>query len=327
LNEFDLINKYFANNTFVRKDVIMGIGDDAAVTQIPENQLLVTTTDTLVESVHFLPNTSANSLAHKAIAVNLSDLASMGAEPSWISLSLSMPDANESWMQGFSQKIAELTEYYSVQLIGGDTVKGPLSITITAQGIVPPESILRRDGAKNGDWIFVTGTLGDAGAGLDILKGKLKIEDIAARDYLVSRHRCPTPRVLAGTTLRRLASACIDISDGLLQDVMHIATASGTGVLIDLEKLPISEELGKNVDKLEQALAYATQSGDDYELLFTVPEEHRTSVQTALDSYAISHTCIGQMTGAVGKLDVRLSEAPYDCGDAALAHGYQHFTS
>ena len=308
----------------MRKDVIIGIGDDAAVTQLPENQLLVTTTDTLVSGVHFLPNTSAQAVAHKAVSANLSDLAAMGAEPCWLSLSLTLPEVNTPWLRAFSDKLAELTEYYSVQLIGGDTVKGPLSITMTAQGQVPPESILSRAGAKNGDWIFVTGTLGDAGAGLDILKGELKIEDVAARDYLVSRHRCPTPRVLAGTTLRRLASACIDVSDGLLQDVQHIATASGTGVLIDLDKLPISEQLGQNVSRLEDALAYATQAGDDYELLFTVPEERRTSVQTALDSYSIAHTCIGQMTGAIGKLDLRLNEQPYVLEkDKAL--GFQHF--
>lgn len=308
----------------MRKDVVIGIGDDAAITQVPENQLLVTTTDTLVESTHFLSGTSASAVAHKAFAVNLSDLAAMGAEPSWISLSLTLPSADDAWLRGFSQKMTELTEYYSVQLIGGDTVKGPLSITITAQGQVPPESVLTRDGAKNGDWIFVTGTLGDAGAGLDILQGKLKIDDVAARDYLVGRHRCPTPRVLAGTTLRRLASSCIDVSDGLLQDVQHIASASGTGVLLNLDKLPISEELGRNVEKLEQTLAYATQSGDDYELLFTVPEERRNKLQTALDSYSITHTCIGQMTGAVGKLDLRLNEEPYQI-QADKALGYQHF--
>ena len=308
----------------MRKDVIIGIGDDAAVTQIPENQLLVTTTDTLISGVHFLPNTSAQAIAHKAVAVNLSDLAAMGAEPSWLSLSITLPSANDSWLRAFSEKMAELTEYYSIQLIGGDTVKGPLSVTITAQGLVPPESVLTRSGAKTGDWIYVTGTLGDAGAGLDILQGKLKIEDVAARDYLVNRHRCPTPRVLAGTTLRRLASSCIDISDGLLQDVKHISTASGTGVIIDLDKLPISEELGKNVSKLEQALSYATRAGDDYELLFTVSEEQRNSVHTALDSYSISYTCIGQMTGAIGKLDLRLNEEPYTL-DIDQPLGYKHF--
>lgn len=324
MNEFSLIEKYFAESSFVRKDVLIGIGDDAAITQVPQNQCLATTTDTLVSGVHFLPTTSAQDIAHKAIAVNLSDLAAMGAEPSWLNLSLTLPNADEAWLSAFSDKIAELTEYFSVQLIGGDTVKGPLSITITAQGFVPQDSILTRDGASNGDWIFVTGTLGDAGAGLDILKNKLATDDVSARDYLVKRHRCPTPRVLAGTVIRRLASACIDVSDGLLQDVMHIATASGTGVIIHLDKLPISEALGSCVKDLHQTLEYASSAGDDYELLFTVPEDQCSSVQTALDSYSIAHTCIGQMTGAIGKLDLKLNDEPFTFSDDRIA-GYAHF--
>jgi len=324
LNEFNLIQRYFVSPKLARKDVHVGIGDDAAITEVPNKQLLATTTDTLVSGVHFLPDTSPSAIAHKAIAVNLSDLAAMGAEPSWISLSLSMPDASEDWLQAFSEKIIELCEYYSIQLIGGDTVKGPLCITITAQGFVPPESVIKRSGAKPGDWIFVTGCLGDAGAGLDILTGKLQLDNIQAKEYLVNRHLMPTPRVLAGTTLRRLATSCIDISDGLLQDIQHVLKASNTGALIHLEKLPVSEQLGKNVTDLYQALAYATSAGDDYELLFTVSEEHRTSVLTALDSYGISYTNIGQMTGAVGRLDLRLNDKPFEL-EASKAKGYLHF--
>lgn len=324
MNEFNLIKRYFASQSFIRKDVMIGIGDDAAITEVAANQLLATTTDTLVEGVHFLAGTAPDAIAHKAISVNLSDLAAMGAEPSWMSLSLSIPTINEDWLQGFSQKVAELSEYYSVQLIGGDTVKGPLSITITAQGIVPPESVLTRSGAKAGDWLFVTGCLGDAGAGLDVLLDKLHVQDNDAKQYLVNRHLMPTPRVLAGTTLRRLASACIDISDGLLQDLQHLTAASNTGALVHLDKLPISKELGENVAELEKALEYATTAGDDYELLFTVAEEHRTSVLTALDSYGIAYTNIGQMTGAVGKLDIRLNDEPFEL-EAAKAKGYLHF--
>lgn len=324
MNEFNIIERYFADASYVRKDVVLGIGDDAAITQVPANQNLVTTTDTLVDGIHFLPNSTAAHIAHKAIAVNLSDLAAMGAEPSWISISLSLPEANHEWLKAFSEKVAELTEYYSIQLIGGDTVKGPLAITITAQGFVPQDSALTRTGAQNGDLIFVTGTLGDAGAGLDILKDKLHIGDVEARDYLVNRHRFPVPRVIAGTMLRRRASACIDISDGLLQDVMHIANGSGTGVLLHLDRLPLSKELGNNVEKLEHALQYATVAGDDYEILFTIPEEQRTSIETSLDSYAIPYTCIGQMTGANGKLDLRLNDQEYPFENLE-EFGYSHF--
>lgn len=324
MNEFSLIKRYFADSSFVRKDVHIGIGDDAAVTSIPEKQLLVTTTDTLLEGVHFLPNTAPADIVHKAVAANLSDLAAMGAEPSWLSLSLSIPELNETWLNEFSNELGNLTEYFSVQLIGGDTVKGPLGLTITAQGFVPEDSTLTRSGANSGDWLYVTGSLGDAGAGLDILQNKLSVADTTAKDYLIERHHRPSPRVLAGTVLRRVASSCIDISDGLLQDVMHLANASNTGVLIHLEKLPISEHLGKNVKDLEQALKYACVAGDDYELLFTVPEEQRTTLETALDSYAIAHTCIGQMTGASGKLDLRLQEQPYNI-DYADKLGFTHF--
>lgn len=324
MNEFNLIQHYFSEKSFLRKDVILGIGDDAAITQVPENQCLVTTTDTLVEGVHFLKGTAAADIAYKTIAVNLSDLAAMGAEPAWLNLSLSMPSADELWLTEFSDMVAELCEYYSVQLIGGDTIKGPLSLTLTAQGFVPQESILKRSGAKSGDWIYVTGTLGDAGAGLDILKGKLKINDKEAREYLVNRHLRPAPRVMAGTCLRRIANACIDVSDGLLQDVKHISRTSNTGILLQLDKLPISPALGQNVDTLEKALEYATVAGDDYELLFTVSEEQKTSMQTTLDSYSIQYTCIGQVTGAAGKLDLRLNNQAYDL-PSETRHGYQHF--
>lgn len=324
MNEFNLIENFFAKKGFTRKDVLLGIGDDAAITTVPENQCLVTTTDTLVEGVHFLKNTPAADIAHKTLAVNLSDLAAMGSEPAWINLSLSIPSLDEDWLSEFSDKISELCEYYSVQLIGGDTIKGPLSLTLTAQGFVPEESILTRKGAKNGDWIYVTGTLGDAGAGLDILSDKLVVSDPDAKEYLIQRHLRPSPRVMAGTCLRRIASACIDLSDGLLQDVQHIAKASNTGVLLHLDKLPISKELGQNVASLEQALEYATSAGDDYELLFTVSEEQKTSMKTTLDSYAITHTCIGQMTGATGKLDIRLNDQEYDL-PALSRLGYLHF--
>lgn len=324
MNEFNLIHHYFSKKSFTRKDVLLGIGDDAAVTMVPENQCLVTTTDTLVENVHFLEGTSAADIAYKTIAVNLSDLAAMGAEPAWINLSLSLPSVDEAWLAEFSDMVAELCEYYSIQLIGGDTIKGKLSLSLTAQGFVPQESILKRSGAQSGDWIFVTGTLGDAGAGLDILQGKLDIKDKNASEYLVNRHLRPSPRVMAGTCLRRIASSCIDISDGLLQDVQHISRTSNTGILLQLDKLPISPALGQNVESLEKALEYATGAGDDYELLFTVSEEQKTSMKTTLDNYSIQYTCIGQMTGAAGKLDLRLNDQSYDL-PCPTRHGYQHF--
>jgi thiamine-monophosphate kinase len=324
LNEFSLIRDYFSSPNYVRKDVIIGVGDDAAITMVPPGQYLVTTTDTLLEGVHFLADATPQAIAHKAIAVNLSDLAAMGAEPSWISLSLSLPNADEKWILAFSDELKKLTEYFSIQLIGGDTVKGPLAVTITAQGFVPPESVLTRSGAQAGDWLFVTGTLGDASAGLAVLQGQIEAASSQYAEDLTTRHYFPTPRILAGTTLRRIATSCIDVSDGLLQDLGHIIKTSKVGALVHLDKLPISEALGKSISNLEQALEFACTGGDDYELLFTVPEEQRVSMESAMASYNLPCTCIGQITGAQGKIDLRLNEQPFSFANIE-EKGYLHF--
>lgn len=309
---------------FTRKDVILGVGDDAAITQVPEKQYLATTTDTLLEGVHFLPDTPPEAIAHRAVTTNLSDLAAMGAEPSWINLSLSIPEVDHAWLKAFSDTLHQLTQYYSIQLIGGDTIKGTTAVTITAQGFIPPESVITRDGAQRGDWLYLTGTVGDAALGLDILLNKVKVEDEKARKLLVDRHYFPTPRVLAGTTLRRLASACIDVSDGLIQDLQHIIEASDVGALLHLDKLPISEALGQNIPDLEVALEYACKGGDDYELLFTLPEEHRVSMENAMASYNLPITCIGQITGAKGKVDLRMNDEAFTFSKNKQ-NGYQHF--
>jgi thiamine-monophosphate kinase len=324
VKEFDLIGKYFAKGGHVRKDVLLGIGDDAAVTKVPVGQCVVTTTDTLVEGVHFLPGTAAESIAHKAIAVNLSDLAAMGAEPAWISLSLSLPSIDENWVKAFSEKIHSLSHYFSFQLIGGDTVQGPLSITITAQGFIPENNQITRSGANPGDWLLVTGSLGDAGVGLDLLKNKIKVSNPEHASYLKNRHCFPTPRVLAGTTLRRIATSSIDISDGLIQDLKQVILRSHVGALVHLDKLPISEAISANIENVIEAITYAATAGDDYELLFTVPEEQRVHIETALASYDIRVTCIGQITGATGKIDLRLNEKPFEFESKKF--GFEHFS-
>jgi len=324
VKEFDLIANYFAKGGYVRKDVLLGIGDDAAVTKVPIGQCVVTTTDTLVKGVHFLPETSPEAIAHKAIAVNLSDLAAMGAQPAWISLSLSLPSIDENWVKAFSEKIHSLSHYFSFQLIGGDTVQGPLSITITAQGFIPDDNQITRSGAEPGDWLFVTGFLGDAGVGLDLLKNKVKVSTPEHASYLKNRHWFPTPRVLAGTTLRRIASSCIDVSDGLLQDLKQVILRSEVGALVHLDKLPMSDAMTQNIENVIDAITYAATSGDDYELLFTIPEEQRVHMETALASYDIPVTCIGQITGATGKIDLRLNEKPFEFTSKNL--GFEHFS-
>jgi len=319
VKEFDLIGRYFSNSGHKRKDVVIGIGDDCAVTTVPENQQLAVTTDTLVSGVHFLNDAPAKSVAYKAVAVNLSDLAAMGAEPAWISLSLSLPEVDETWLDEFAAGLYELTQYYSVELIGGDTVKGPMALTITAQGFIPPGSELTRSNAKPGDWVYVTGTLGDAGAGLDILKNALNVSG-EAKDVLINRHYFPTPRVAVGTAIRRIATSCIDISDGLLSDLKHILKASECGAKIHVDRLPLSRALTSAVSP-EQAIEYALSAGDDYELIFTVGEEQRGSLETSLASTNVKATCIGQLTGQAGVLSLMHNNEKFTPQNPS---GYEH---
>ncbi len=320
MKEFNIIEHFFKDKSIQRKDVVVGIGDDGAVTQIPQGQALVTTTDTLVSGVHFLPETNGHAVAQKAIAVNLSDLAAMGAEPAWISLSLSLPEYDECWLKDFSEGLQQLTTYYSVQLIGGDTVQGPLSITITAQGFVPHEQAIRRSGAKPGDFVYVTGTLGDAGLGLLIAQNKRQVDDAQDSAFLRKRLDYPVPRVLVGTSIRRMANSCIDISDGLIADLGHVLKGSNCGAVINIDSLPLSKAL-RNSASPEQAIHYALSGGDDYELLFTVDEEHKGMLETTLANANVSVTCIGQLNGQSHKLELRQNDLPYEYVDK----GYQHF--
>ncbi|WP_299079446.1 thiamine-phosphate kinase [uncultured Paraglaciecola sp.] len=320
MKEFNVIEDFFKAKSIQRKDVIIGIGDDGAVTHVPQGQALVTTTDTLLSGVHFLPDTSPHAIAQKAIAVNLSDLAAMGAQPAWISLSLSLPEVDQAWLQAFSTGLQQHAEYYSVQLIGGDTVKGPLAITITAQGFVPFDQALTRSQAKPGDSVYVTGTLGDAGLGLHIAQNKCVVNDQLNREYLLNRLHYPTPRLMAGTSLRRLASACIDISDGLVSDIKHILKASQCGATLHVDKLPLSQALKVSVSS-SQAIDYALSAGDDYELLFTVSEEQKGHLETTLASANVPATYIGQLNGNMGKLELRQNDKPFE----SSAEGYQHF--
>ncbi len=317
MQEFSIIEQYFKNQTQPRRDVLIGVGDDCAITAIPPNHVLATTTDTLVSGVHFLPDTAPADIAQKALAVNLSDLAAVGATPAWINLALTLPSTNEEWLADFSDAFARMCEYYGVNLIGGDTTRGPLSITLTAQGFVPAESVATRSGAQPGDYIYVTGTLGDAGAGLAVLKGELSGAEHAVQ-YAVARHLNPTPRVLAGTSLRRNITSCIDISDGLIGDLKHILTASSVGAVVRVEDLPLSPAMTELVS-LEHAYELALGAGDDYELLFTINEAHLDEVLTELHSVSIAVTCIGQITGQKG-LELKLHNQAY----LTQTHSYQH---
>jgi len=318
--EFDLIARYFDRFKSVRRDVQLGIGDDCALLTVPEKQLLAISTDTLVSGIHFLADIDPADLGYKALAVNLSDLAAMGADPAWLSLALTLPEVNEEWLKAFSDSLFEQMNYYGMQLIGGDTTRGPLSMTLTIHGHIPFGRALTRSGARIGDWIYVTGTLGDSAAGLAILQDRLQVSDRAAQEYLLARHLRPHPRVLQGQALRDLASSAIDISDGLISDLRHVLNASECGARIELDELPLSQTLTSNTDE-DQALRWALTGGEDYELCFTVPEINRGALEVALSHLGADYTCIGQIgpqsEGMKFYRDQQEVELPWS--------GYDHF--
>lgn len=318
--EFDLIARYFDRFKSVRRDVQLGIGDDCALLTVPEKQLLAISTDTLVSGIHFLADIDPADLGYKALAVNLSDLAAMGADPAWLSLALTLPEVNEEWLKAFSDSLFEQMNYYGMQLIGGDTTRGPLSMTLTIHGHIPVGRTLTRSGARIGDWIYVTGTLGDSAAGLAILQDRLQVSDRAAQQYLLARHLRPHPRVLQGQALRDLASSAIDISDGLISDLRHVLNASECGARIELDELPLSQTLTSNTDE-DQALCWALTGGEDYELCFTVPEINRGALEVALSHLGADYTCIGQIgpqsEGMKFYRDQQEVELPWS--------GYDHF--
>jgi thiamine-monophosphate kinase len=268
--EFELIGKYFAKLGAERPDVRIGVGDDGAVLQPPASRELVAVTDSLIEGVHFPVGSAAASVGHRAFAVNLSDIAAMGAEPAWALLALTLPRVDEEWLAQFSRAAGDLCRRHGVALVGGDTTRGPLAITVTIIGIVPIGVALERGGGQPGDAIFVTGSPGDAAAGLALEQSRLHVADSMSAQILRDRFLFPTPRCDVGVALRGLASACIDVSDGLGGDLEKLCAASGCGAEVDAAALPISEPLAQAVGR-ELAREYALTGGDDYELLFTVP--------------------------------------------------------
>ncbi len=268
--EFELISKHFSRLGAERGDVRIGVGDDGAVLVPPASRELVVVTDTLVEGVHFPPRSPAVSIGHRAFAVNLSDIAAMGAEAAWALLALTMPESDEAWLEQFARASGDLCRRHRVALVGGDTTRGPLTITVTLIGIVPVGVALERRGGQAGDAVFVTGSPGDAAAGLALEQNRLHIADPMYAQILRDRFLFPTPRCEVGVALRGLASACIDVSDGLGGDLEKLCAASGCGAEIDAAALPVSEALVAAVGR-EVAREYALTGGDDYELLFTVP--------------------------------------------------------
>ncbi|WOT06125.1 thiamine-phosphate kinase [Shewanella youngdeokensis] len=319
MKEFQLIESFFTGRAQSRKDVAVGIGDDCAIVEPAESKSIAISCDTLVENVHFYPDMPAKDLGYKSLAVNLSDLAAMGAEPAWMTLAITLPEVDEHWLAEYSAGLFEIAEYYGVALVGGDTTRGPRSISVTINGQLPKHSGLTRSGARNGDWIYVTGTLGDSALGLDLLRNKASCSE-SDSTYLINRHYRPTPRVLAGQALRTRASSAIDISDGLVSDIQHILKASNVGATVNVDQLPLSKSLTNSVST-EMAYSYALTGGEDYELLFTVPEAQKGALEIALAETGVKFTQIGQICMG-GKLKLMLDKKTFD----PINLGFEHFS-
>lgn len=311
VGEFELIKRYFAGHS-ARADVLLGIGDDAAVLDVQAGRKLVVAMDTIVEDVHFPASISAADIGYRALAVNLSDIAAMGAHPSWFTLSLSLPRSDTAWLEAFASGMFELARQHNVVLVGGDTVRGPLVITVQIAGWVAADRWLTRAGASVGDAIMVSGVLGEAAAGLATLQQNLP-ESQAVR-HLRQRFLRPTPRIEMGCGLRTEASAAMDVSDGLLTDLDKLCAASGCGAEIDVDRLPKSQQLSAIFDA-EQCIDFALSGGDDYELLFAVPPAHVARAEE------LGCTRIGVAT-AEPEVVCRRSGKLYQ----PRSRGYDHFT-
>ncbi len=331
-SEFSLIKNYFQRKSKhfselgqvrqmpqARSDVVLGIGDDAAIIQIPEGYHMVCSIDTSVSGVHFIPDTPASAIGHKALAVSLSDLAAMGATPAWVLMSLSMPVVDKKWLAAFCDGFFALADAYCVQLIGGDLTRGQLAITTHAIGYLPQGQGLFRHAAKVGDTIALTGSLGGAGLALQALRGQISL----SQEKLWNLQQClyrPQPRVVAGFTLLNQAHGAIDLSDGLLSDLQHILTASQVGADIYLDKIPIHPIL-----RAESAMPWeiALSSGDDYELCFTLTPQNWQQINEQLAECGIACYAIGEITEAVEQLRV------YERAGGRIwefkKQGYKHF--
>jgi len=317
MDEFELIRRYFASQSMRRDDVRLGIGDDAAILQVPAGQELVASVDSLLADVHFPTDLPAQAIGHRALAVNLSDLAAMGAEPAWALLALSLPQADLDWIQEFAHGFFALAARYHIALVGGNLARGPLNIAVTVHGFVPTGQALARKGARAGDQVFVSGWLGDAAAGLRHLQAHTPV---TATDSCVQRFCFPEPRIHAGLALRGIASAAVDVSDGLAADLGHLLEASGVGAQLEVEQLPLSASLLQHATR-EQALSMALSGGDDYELCFSVPRERMILLESRQHELGCPVTRIGEITAAKTLQCLRNDRTEWPL----RVTGYQHF--
>lgn len=292
--EFDLIARHF---TRPLSHTRLGVGDDAALISVTSGCELVVSTDMLVEGVHFFAAADADKLGHKTLAVNLSDMAAMGAEPRWATLAIALPHADDIWLAEFSRGFFRLALEYAVDLIGGDTTRGPLCLTVHMLGEVPTGTALRRDGARPRDDVWVSGTLGEAALALEHLRGNIILDPNVAKDFLRHLHT-PQPRVALGHALRGIASAAIDISDGLLADLAHVATRSGVAAEIEIDRVPFPAGISEITQAVLNQAVLA--GGDDYELCFTAPAAKRQAIETIAHRQQLSLTKIGRIIAGQG---------------------------
>ncbi len=321
MSEFDLIRTHFAALGCTRKDVILGVGDDCALLTVPLGQQLAVSIDTLAAGVHFLPDCDPEALGHKCLAVGLSDLAAMGAAPAWATLALTLPAGlprqSPDWLAAFARGFWHLALAHGVALVGGDTTRGPLSITVQVHGLIPIGAAVRRAGARPGDLVCVSGTLGDAGLALRaLLAGQVPTPALRVR---LER---PTPRVAVGLALRGLASAMIDCSDGLAADLGHILSASTVAAELDLAALPLNGAVAAAVaDTGDWGLPLA--SGDDYELCFCLPPEHREQLAAIAARCGCPLTPIGRVLAGSGLV----CRSPAGAVVELEAAGFDHFAA
>lgn len=318
MNEFSLIKRFFSRPAEA-DSVSTGVGDDCAVLVPPAGQRLVVSIDTQVSGRHFPVHTPPDLIASRALHCAVSDLAAMGAEPLWFTLALTLPNVDTAWLQSFSEGLYSAADECRISLVGGDTTSGHLSVSIQVHGAVPDYSVLLRSGASVGDQIFVTGTLGDAAAGLRVVQGSLRPDERSA-EYLIQKFYQPQARVRAGLVLRYLAASCIDISDGLLADLTHICEASGVGAVLDSTRIPLSQALLASVPTGE-ALELALTGGDDYQLCFTAAPAHAEQLLSQTRSGALDITLVGEVVAGSGIVDSNTGQ-PF----RYQSKGFKHFT-
>ena len=318
MDEFDLIDRYFKPLGAHTASVALGIGDDAAVLDVPPGEQIVVTTDTQVESVHFPVAADPAAIAYRSCAAALSDIAAMGATARWVSLALTLPRADADWLQGFAAGAADAIAFAGAVLVGGDTTAGPLGITWNIIGTVPQGGALRRDGARPGDALYVSGSLGSARAALDLLDTPASVN--RQQETVIARYWKPQPRLMLGSQLRGLASSCIDVSDGLLADAAHLARRSGVGVEILSADLPLQEELVTLIGA-NRAHEFALTGGDDYELCFSVPGDEEAKLLKLKVQLDVSVTRIGRITHGSGVNVIDRDGQP----KPGNRTGYRHF--